>query len=279
MRHFYGDESGSLSNAKDNWFVLGGYHISDADLRNVLHRGWHAITRKYRVDPKREIKCTHLTRAYKLLNDGKALPNENPLQCLSLDQVKELSEDIIKLILKIDSLKIIVAACKPKQFTQLDWIQKADPEFWGDNKCRQDVRMVAALLQNLMQRFEFDLRVLNDEGVMHFDRLSDRDHETFIQHYYGRLVNDQRDHQIDYRKLTGSLSFDQTNTQRAQHMADIICGLCWGYLTKQPFHKRELIRLKKKIRCSPDGVIQGYGFVFVPHDLDDIPTFDDMGLE
>jgi len=276
MRYFFGDECGSLSSTHDQWFVLGGYHITSREYARRVPTLWRAIRRKYDIGPGQEVKCSDLQEAYRRLSRGH-LPRAAYLRHLDIGQVQGLTKAIIEGIQGLNTLRIVVAACQPRQAMAAPWIEGAKEAHWGRTGTAEK-RCLGALLQNLMQRFEFDLRESDEEGTMFFDRLS-AEHEACLEGFFNRLTADRIDHYVQYRRLVPSLSFQHTNAHHGLLVADHICHFCWGFLRGLTFHKRVLTLLKHKIRRGPHGQIPGYGFIFlgsmgVPESL-----FDDLALD
>ena len=241
---------------------MGGYHIGIEELQ-TLDRHWRKLYREYSIPMPNEIK--HSALCMRCCGIQPKDPDEAAHKCLahlSADDARGLLQCIVDTVGSFDSLRIIVAAGRPQDLMSMPSIADADIHRWT-RKTSREVRCIAMFLQNLMQRFEMDLRIMGQEGQMHFDRISPKAH-TVLQEYHAMLVRGKGDAFVKYRKLLQLLDFQENDSSWPLHLADHVCGLCAGFLNGDPAAAASLELIWDKLRTDRDGVVAGCGIIGIP---------------
>lgn len=262
MRYFFGDESGTLGQ-RNEWFVMGGYHINEDDQRD-LDRRWRQIYREYSISIKEEVKHSALSSLCRGLPVRD--PTEPQYKCLAhldTNALRKLATSILNLINSLESLKIIMAVGRPEEVMKMPFVVNADTKLWTRHEA-VEVRCIGMFIQNLMQRFEMDLRESHEEGQMHFDNISKQGAHKALQNFHSMLIRGKADHYVKYRYLQPLLGFHEHHNQWGLQLADHICGICAGFLRGDESSVQEINAIWSKIRTAKNNTVAGKGIIGVP---------------
>lgn len=241
MHMCFVDESGTppnRPNTKRPYFTLGAVIVEDSDWRDIANKVRGFCTRhRLRGELKWRYFSPHNSSA------------DNPMLGKSAEERKALSREFAALISK-SPLTIIASVTDVE--VAFDYASVTN---------QQELYHFA--YKPLSERFQYFLQDNKSLGIIIADHRG-RDNDRLFRAHHDNLVGEDRQATSVYGRFIEGLFLQDSSHSVGIQLADFAAGAIHrAYSTSDG----ELAGvLKPRIRCKPDGTIQGHGIVHHPRD-------------
>ena len=246
MHILFVDESGTApnpGNSRSRYFVIGGVVVPE----NVWHRIRDALLG---LKVRRKIRGEFKWRYFAPGNDDE----RNPMRRLQPEERNQIRSELCKIVCAEKSVRSIACVACIEAAYELASVDNRDDLYAGTYK-------------PVSERFQYYLQDLSrktgqDEfGIIVADHRGINDDKRFRAHHE-RLLHSSSEFTSNYKNLIESLFVHPSNLSVGIQLADLVAGAVWRNFEKADARWYRL--LEPSFRCSPTGVVDGYGVVRFP---------------
>lgn len=250
MQMLFLDESGTAPNkndvSKSPYFVLGGIIVPEAQWKS-LQRNLRQTKKEYNVDG--EIKWRYFI--YHPL-----AKRTTPTSHLDQNQLDNLRDDLYQIIARTKSFRLLAAVVDTKAYYQRHLSNDAE-DLYHD------------AFEVICERFQYYLQDMgrattgtNIYGMIVIDERNQWQNKQLDEFHY-QLLNNHDAYRSNYNNLVEGLFIAASHHSVGVQFADLVAGAVYRMVSKND--DRFYNKIKDNFRKSPEGDVNGYGIVSVPH--------------